>query len=53
MHNLYVSDIIKLCNGTLLNGNPDLLLTNFCTDTRKIKPNDVYVSIKGETYNGN
>ena len=25
----------------------------FCTDTRKIKPGDVYVGLKGEKFNGN
>ena len=53
MHNLYVRDIIKLCNGKLLNGNSDLILGDFCNDTRKIKVNDVYVGIKGEVFDGN
>lgn len=53
MHDLYVKDIIRLCNGKLLNGSVDLVLENFCNDTRKIKKNDVYVGIKGEVFDGN
>ena len=53
MANLYVSDIIRLCNGKLISGDVDLILGDFCTDTRKIKKNDVYVGIKGEVYDGN
>ena len=53
MGNLYVRDIINLCNGKLINGNMDLLLGDFCNDTRKIKNGDVYVGIKGEVFDGN
>lgn len=53
MNDLYVRDIVRLCNGKLINGNLDLVLGNFCTDTRKVKDNDVYVGIKGEVHNGN
>ena len=53
MHDIYVRDIINLCNGKLLNGNVDLVLGDFCTNTRKIKENDVYVGIRGEVFDGN
>ena len=53
MHNLYVRDIISLCDGKLLNGNLDIVLGDFCTDSRKIKFGDVYVGIKGEVFDGN
>jgi len=53
MHDLYVRDVIRLCNGKLLSGNIDLVLGDFCNDTRKLKVGDVYVGIRGEVFDGN
>ena len=50
---IYVSDIINLCNGELLCGNIDLECVHFCIDTRKLCKDDIYVGIKGDTFNGN
>lgn len=50
---LTVEDVIELCNGELICGNPDTVLENFCQDTRMIQAGDVYVGIKGEHHNGN
>lgn len=50
---IYVRDIINLCDGELLCGNIDLECVHFCTDTRKINNGDIYVGIKGDTFNGN
>ena len=48
-----VEDIIKATNGKLIIGNIKETCEDFCTDTRKIKPGDVYVGLKGEKFNGN
>ena len=53
MTNIYVNDVINLCNGILLKGDKDLLLDNFSKDTRNIKEGDIYIAIKGETFDGN
>ncbi|MEE3343176.1 MAG: UDP-N-acetylmuramoyl-tripeptide--D-alanyl-D-alanine ligase [Bacilli bacterium] len=53
MHNIYVKDILNLCNGELLIGNKDLILENFSKDTRDIKEGDTYIAIKGESFDGN
>lgn len=53
MHNIYVKDIIEKCNGELLIGDKNLMLENFSKDTRIIKENDVYIGIKGESFDGN
>lgn len=53
MHDVYVKDIIRLCGGEVLYGDSELLLSNFCTDTRKINKGDVYVGICGEVFDGN
>ena len=50
---IYVRDIINICNGKLLCGNIDLECNNFSIDTRSINKGDIYVGIKGETFNGN
>jgi len=53
MHDIYVGDVVRLCNGVVLYGDNELKLSNFCTDTRKINVGDVYVGIVGETLDGN
>ena len=53
MHNLYVKDILDKCNGKLITGNKDLILTNFSKDTRVINKKDTYIAIKGEVFDGN
>lgn len=50
---IYVRDIIEICNGELVCGDLDLECVNFCKDTREINDGDVYVGIKGDTFNGN
>ena len=52
MHSIYVKDVIRLCNGKLLCGDENLVLSNFCTDTRKLKPGDVYVGMRGDKIDG-
>lgn len=46
-------DLVEICNGELICGNPEVVLENFCQDTRKITHGDVYIGIKGENHNGN
>ena len=50
---IYVRDILRICNGTLLSGNEDIKCINFVKDSRLIEPNDIYVGIKGDKFNGN
>lgn len=50
---IYVRDIIDKFNGKLLYGDMDMLLDNFSHDTRTINSNDIYVGIKGESFDGN
>ena len=50
---IYVRDIIEICNGNLVCGDLDLECVNFCKDTREINIGDIYVGIKGVTFNGN
>lgn len=50
---IYVKDIINICKGRLFCGNDSLECINFCKDSRQVTKGDVYVGIKGETFNGN
>ena len=53
MPNIYVKDIINNCQGELLIGNEELVLENFSKDTRTINRGDIYLGIKGESFDGN
>ena len=53
MRKLIVEDILKVMNGELLNGDKDLICENFSKDTRNINLGDVYIGIKGESFDGN
>lgn len=53
MHDIYVRDVIRLGNGKLINGDEDLILEDFCTDSRKVKEGDIYVAIRGDKFDGN
>ena len=50
---IYVSDIINICQGKLINGNEKIKCVSFTKDTRSLEKGDVYVAIKGETFDGN
>lgn len=52
MVNFKLSEILKIVDGHLLNGDPGLTVSGICTDTRKIKPGDLFLAIKGEKYDG-
>lgn len=53
MNNLTVKDILEVTNGELIVGNKELECVNFSKDTRKIQRGDIYIGIKGETFDGN
>lgn len=53
MYELTVKDIIKACNAKLLCGDENTKISSFSKDTRTIKPEDIYVGIKGENFDGN
>lgn len=50
---IYVRDIIEKFGGTLVCGNMDIEIKNISKDTRTIKVNDIYIGIKGESFDGN
>ncbi len=53
MKKIFVKDIIRECNAKLFYGNLNVECNNFSKDTRTIKKDDVYIGIKGNTFDGN
>ena len=47
-----IKDLIKECNGKLIQGNETLPFENLCKDTRELEPGQIYIGIKGEKFNG-
>lgn len=52
MKDIIVKDIIRECNGILLCGDENIVCESFSKDTRTLNSGDVYLGIKGETFNG-
>lgn len=52
MKDILVKDIVRVCNGTLICGNENLVCENFSKDTREINQGDIYLGIQGERVNG-
>ena len=50
---IYVKDIIEKFNGTLICGDIDLVIENISKDTRTINEGDIYIGIKGASFDGN
>ncbi|MDO5557477.1 MAG: UDP-N-acetylmuramoyl-tripeptide--D-alanyl-D-alanine ligase [Clostridia bacterium] len=53
MKNILVSDIIEVTGGRLIYGDEDTICQDFSKDTRTIKKGDIYIGIKGESFDGN
>ena len=53
MENLKIKDVLKACNGKLICGNEEQDIYGFSKDTRTLKNGDIYVGIRGETFDGN
>lgn len=51
MKPLTIQEIAKITGGKII-GNSHQISKTFCTDTRKIKPNDTYIGLKGEKFKG-
>lgn len=50
---IYVKDIVLKFGGTLVCGNMDMVIDNISKDTRTIKEGDIYLGIRGESFDGN
>ena len=53
MKEIFVKDIVRLCQGNIIYGSENASLEDFTTDTREIKEGYIFVGIKGEKHDGN
>ena len=53
MKQIFIKDLLKICDAKLVYGKDDDILENFSKDTRTIEKGDIYVGIKGTNFNGN
>ncbi|MFQ5656696.1 MAG: UDP-N-acetylmuramoyl-tripeptide--D-alanyl-D-alanine ligase [Candidatus Methylomirabilales bacterium] len=52
MRELTVKEIVAATKGTLIAGEPDRGVRSFSTDTRTLKPGDLFIALKGKTFDG-
>ncbi len=52
MNDLYIKELIEVTEGQMIIGNMELKCENFSKDTRQIKENDIYIGIKGNSFDG-
>lgn len=52
MEALSVQEVVKAVEGKLLQGNPDSSVNGVSTDTRSLKPGDLFFALVGENANG-
>lgn len=53
MKKIFLNDVVLHCQGNVIMGNLDTVLEDFSKDTRTLNKDDVYVGIKGNSFNGN
>jgi UDP-N-acetylmuramoyl-tripeptide--D-alanyl-D-alanine ligase len=49
LEELSLREIVESLNGELITGDPDARITGVSTDTRSLKPGDLFFALKGET----
>ena len=52
MENILVENVIQAVNGKLICGNPYTPINSICTDTRAIKPGELFIPLEGEKFDG-
>ncbi|MFN3477572.1 MAG: UDP-N-acetylmuramoyl-tripeptide--D-alanyl-D-alanine ligase, partial [Candidatus Methylomirabilales bacterium] len=52
MDSLSVQEILEATEGRLLRGEPSRLIRSFSTDTRTLKPGDLFIPLKGKRFDG-
>jgi UDP-N-acetylmuramoyl-tripeptide--D-alanyl-D-alanine ligase len=50
--NLTIEDIAKAVGGKILSGNPETVITGVSTDSRTIKPGDLFIALRGDKHDG-
>lgn len=52
MANFKLSEIIRIVNGDLIQGDPELTVSGVSTDSRNIKRGELFLALKGERFDG-
>ena len=45
--------LLEACPGEIAGVNPEQVYQRVCTDTRAVRPGDLFVALRGERFNGN
>ena len=53
MNPLPLSNIAAMSGASMLAGHPDIQVLRVCKDTREIREGDLYVTLRGENFDGN
>ncbi|MGD8240013.1 MAG: UDP-N-acetylmuramoyl-tripeptide--D-alanyl-D-alanine ligase, partial [Armatimonadota bacterium] len=52
MSELTVEDVANACGGSIVRGGPGTRLAGICTDSRALRPGELFVALPGERYDG-
>lgn len=52
MEPLYLNEIIKVTQGSLVKSTEDTVINSISIDSRTIKPSDLFIAIKGDNFDG-
>ncbi len=44
--------ITAACGGELLHGSPEMQVQRVCTDSRQVRPGDLFIALRGERFDG-
>jgi UDP-N-acetylmuramoyl-tripeptide--D-alanyl-D-alanine ligase len=47
-----LSEILSVTQGTLLQGELDILFSGVCTDSRRVRSGDLFIALRGENFDG-
>ena len=45
--------LLEACPGEIAGVDPEQVYQRVCTDTRAVRPGDLFVALRGERFNGN
>jgi UDP-N-acetylmuramoyl-tripeptide--D-alanyl-D-alanine ligase len=47
-----VAELTEACKGRLMSGDPKVRISSFSTDTRTLKQGDLFIALRGKTFDG-